>query len=132
MCVVSHGERTVDGAQFAGQCEFTGEFIVDKIIARNLSGSGEYPQRDRQVEASAFLGQISGSQVHGNAARGKVETAIQQPERTRSLLSFTSASGSPTMVKLGRPLARCTSTVTGGASMPASARLYRTARDTGL
>ena len=34
----------------------------------------------------------------------------------------------PTMVKLGRPFARCTSTLTGRASMPARARLRRTAR----
>ena len=42
---------------------------------------------------------------------------------TRSLLSFTTASGKPTIAKRGRPLARWTSTRTSGASMPCCARL---------
>jgi hypothetical protein len=62
---------------------------------------------------------------------GKSNWAFCSAARTRSLASFTSASGKPTMVKLGKPLARCASTVTSGASMPDRARLYSTARDKG-
>ena len=49
--------------------------------------------------------------------------------RTRSLLSFTSVSGKPTMDIDGKPLAICTSTVTCGAAMPTCARLWTTASD---
>ena len=48
--------------------------------------------------------------------------------RTRSRASFTSVSASPTSVNPGRPLARCTSTVTAGASNPSRARLGTNAR----
>ena len=48
--------------------------------------------------------------------------------RTRSRDSLTSVSARPTGVKLGSPLARCTSTVTAGASRPRSARLWTRAR----
>src|SRR3990167_1285822 len=44
-------------------------------------------------------------------------------ERTRSRASFTSVSANPTSVKLGKPLARCTSTQTGRACRPNKARL---------
>ena len=47
--------------------------------------------------------------------------------RTRSRDSLTSVSASPTSVKLGRPLANCTSTCTSGASSASSARLITTA-----
>jgi hypothetical protein len=44
-------------------------------------------------------------------------------QRTRSRASLTSVSASPTKVKLGKPFAKCTSTVTAGASKPSNARL---------
>ena len=43
-------------------------------------------------------------------------------ERTRSRASFTSVSAKPTKVKLGKPLARCTSTCTDKARSPIKAR----------
>src|SRR5690606_20484896 len=49
--------------------------------------------------------------------------------RTRSLLSRTLVSGRPTRVSEGRPLARWASTLTAGASTPARARLWISARD---
>ncbi len=49
---------------------------------------------------------------------------------TRSLLSFTAVSGKPTIDNAGRPLDRWTSTVTSGALMPTSARVYTWASDT--
>ena len=54
---------------------------------------------------------------------GNVRPLLSKALRTRSRASFTSTSASPTRVKLGRPLARCTSTVTAGAARPSSARL---------
>ena len=44
-------------------------------------------------------------------------------QRTRSRASLTSTSASPTSVKLGKPLAKWTSTVTRVASSPLNARL---------
>jgi hypothetical protein len=44
-------------------------------------------------------------------------------QRTRSRASLTSVSANPTKVKLGKPFAKCTSTVTAGACKPKSARL---------
>ena len=90
----------------------------------NLPGGGEDAERDRQIEAPALLGQIGGREIDGDAPRREIRiAAFSSAARTRSLASFTSVSGRPTMVKLGSPLARCTSTVTSGASMPARARL---------
>ncbi len=54
---------------------------------------------------------------------GNSSPALAMAERTRSRASFTSVSARPTSVKLGRPLARWTSTQTGRASRPSSARL---------
>ena len=59
---------------------------------------------------------------------GKSSPAFCRAERTRSRASFTSTSARPTSVKLGRPLARCTSTVTAGACSPRRARLCTNAR----
>src|SRR5574343_516123 len=50
-------------------------------------------------------------------------------QRTRSRASLTSVSAKPTNVKLGRPLAKCTSTVTAGACKPKRARLCTSASD---
>src|SRR5882672_188416 len=61
---------------------------------------------------------------------GNSKREFTSAARTRSRLSFTSVSGRPTMVNEGRPLPRCTSTVTSGALSPASARLWSTASDT--
>ncbi|HVE22547.1 MAG TPA: hypothetical protein VNC39_11265 [Acidocella sp.] len=44
--------------------------------------------------------------------------------RTRSRASPTALSGRPTIRKFGRPLAICTCTSTGCASMPAKAKLF--------
>jgi hypothetical protein len=54
---------------------------------------------------------------------GKSKPEFCKADRTRSLASFTSVSAKPTKVKLGKPLAKCTSTVTDGASSPKTARL---------
>ena len=58
---------------------------------------------------------------------GKPSPLCASAARTRSRASLTSVSARPTSVKLGRPLARCTSTCTAGASRPSIARLATTA-----
>jgi hypothetical protein len=59
---------------------------------------------------------------------GKAKPLSDSAARTRSRDSRTSVSTRPTSVKLGRPLARCTSTRTAGASSPSRARLMTRAR----
>ena len=59
---------------------------------------------------------------------GNSSPAFCRADRTRSRASFTSTSAKPTSVKLGNPLARCTSTVTAGACRPTNARLCTKAR----
>ena len=54
---------------------------------------------------------------------GKSKPALTNALRTRSRLSFTAVSGRPTSVRPGKPLAKCTSTCTAGASKPTPARV---------
>src|SRR5690606_37520935 len=74
------------------------------------------------------FGRSAGARLTVILLAGNSKPAFCSAARTRSLDSLTSVSGRPTMVKLGRPLARCTSTSTSGACMPARARLVKTAR----
>src|SRR6185369_9573311 len=75
------------------------------------------------------LGRSAGARFTVMRRAGNSKRAFWMAARTRSRASRTSASGRPTMVKEGRPLARCVSTVTSGAAAPASARLCNTASD---
>src|SRR5207302_5597791 len=75
------------------------------------------------------LGSSAGARLTVIRRAGNSKRELTSAARTRSRLSFTSVSGRPTMVKEGRPFARCTSTVTSGASNPESARLWSTASD---
>ncbi len=59
---------------------------------------------------------------------GNSRPLVCSAARTRSRDSLTSVSARPTSVKLGRPLARWTSTVTAGASRPRRARLWTRAK----
>ena len=45
---------------------------------------------------------------------GNAKPLLRMAERTRSRASRTSVSAKPTKLKLGKPLAKCTSTVTRG------------------
>ena len=79
----------------------------------DLPARGQDAQRDRQVEAARLLGQVGRRQVDGDALvvrEGEAAVAAARRARARAT-SFTSVSARPTSVKLGRPLARCTSTV---------------------
>src|SRR5580704_728247 len=69
------------------------------------------------------LGKSAGDKFTVMRPAGKSNPAVSSAERTRSLLSRTTASGSPTMAKAGNPGPKCTSTRTSGAESPAGARL---------
>ena len=75
---IGHGQRAAYRAQLAGQRKFSRVFVFGEFAGRYLSGRGEYAECDRQIEAPAFLGQIGGSEVDCDAARGKIELAILQ------------------------------------------------------
>lgn len=122
-------QYTTYRAHGAGQGQFPEAFDVVQRLCRQLPARGEDAQGDRQVEAPAIFGQVSGCQVEGDASGGKSNPALRIALRTRSLLSLTAVSGRPTRVRLGRPLARCTSTLTAGACTPTWARLWMMARD---
>jgi hypothetical protein len=97
-----------------------------------LAVGGQDAERDRQVEANRdSLGRSAGARLTVmRLLCGKAKPLVASAARTRSRDSLTSVSASPTSVKLGRPLARCTSTCTAGASSPSSERLWMTASDT--
>src|SRR5499427_7147591 len=76
------------------------------------------------------FGSSAGARLTVMRRAGNSKRELTSAARTLSRLSFTSVSGRPTIVNEGRPLARCTSTVTSGALSPASARLWSTASDT--
>lgn len=78
------------------------------------------------------LGRSAGARLTVMRRAGIWKPAFCSAACTRSLDSRTSASGRPTMVNFGKPLARCTSTLTARASMPARARLRNTARLMGI
>src|SRR6266481_5888172 len=69
------------------------------------------------------FGKSAGDRLTVMRPGGKLNPVVNNAERTRSLLSRTAVSGSPTMKKAGRPEPKCTSTRTNGADRPAGARL---------
>src|ERR1700676_1801463 len=69
------------------------------------------------------FGKSAGDKLTVMRPGGKLNPAVNNAERTRSLLSRTAVSGSPTMKKAGSPGPKCTSTRTNGAERPAGARL---------
>ena len=75
---IGHRQRAANGSQFACQRQFTGIFVFFQFLVRDLPGGSEYAERDRQIEAPAFLGQIGGRQIDGDAARRKVKSAVLQ------------------------------------------------------
>ena len=74
MRVVGHGQGAPDWTQLTGQCKLPGEFILAEPVGGNLRGGSENAERDRQIEAAAFLGQVCGREIDGNAAGGKFES----------------------------------------------------------
>src|SRR5690606_37062587 len=70
------------------------------------------------------FGRSAGARLRVILRAGKSNPEFWIALRTRSLLSLTAVSGRPTRAMPGRPLARCASTLTAGASTPPWARLW--------
>ena len=102
---ISHGERAADGAQFSGQRQFSRPFIKAELVRWNLAGCRQYAQCNRQIEAAAFLGQVSRGKIDCDAPGRKLKACILQRGPHAVLAFLTSVSGRPTMVKPGSPLA---------------------------
>ena len=68
------------------------------------------------------LGISAGARLTVILRSGHLKWEQSRALRTRSLDSLTELSGKPTTEKPGRPLLRCASTETSGASSPATAR----------
>ena len=64
-----HGERAANRAQLSGQGKLSGEFVLRKPVGLQLARGGEDPQRDREIEAAAFLGKLGGREIDGDARR---------------------------------------------------------------
>ena len=73
-----HGERAANRAQVAGERELAGELVSRCRRHRKLSRGDENAERDGQIEASRFLGQIGRRQVDGDFARRKFEMRVLQ------------------------------------------------------
>ncbi len=93
----------------------------DKRIRRNGADRRHQPERDRQIVMAAFLRQIGGREIDGDAAGGSASPEAISAERTRSRASDTALSGRPTIAKAGSPGATCTCTSTARASIPSKA-----------
>src|SRR6185295_6672719 len=48
-----------------------------QTLGRNLAGCCEDPQRNGEIEAATLLGQVGWSKIHGDAAVGKLEAAVE-------------------------------------------------------
>jgi len=72
---------------------------------------------DKSKEEPSFL-MSAGARFTVIFLVGKVKDEFLMAELTLSLASFTATSGRPTILNLGSPLARSTSTSTGYASIP--------------
>ncbi|KAI1691498.1 hypothetical protein Ddc_24204 [Ditylenchus destructor] len=95
------------------QRQLAREFVVGQRIAIDLAAGRENAQRNGQVEAPRILGQTGVQQRRAHAFTRFLDLDIARP----------------TSVNDGRPLARCTSTVTRGAASPNSARTFEPGPD---
>ena len=84
---VGHRQSPAYRAQFAGQRQLAGKFVVLELLLRQLPGSRQDAQRNRQVETPAFLGQVGGRQIDGDASRRKFVTRIEQ-RGTHAIFAF--------------------------------------------
>ena len=117
-------QRAAHGPDLAAERQ-----LAVQLAARRTAAARPAPKRAgcraRSAGRSARLpcGRSAGDRLTVMRPSGIRKPQLTIAARTRSLLSFTTASGKPTIAKRGRPLPRWTSTRTSGASMPCCARL---------
>ena len=64
-------------SQLAGERELAVELCLRERRLGHLSGGGEDPHGNREVVTAAFLRQVGGRQVDGDASRREVEARIE-------------------------------------------------------
>jgi len=74
----THRERAAHGTQFSRQRQLAGEFVAVQRAGRDLVRRGEDAQRDRQIEAARFLGQLGRREVDGDAPARDLEARVLQ------------------------------------------------------
>jgi len=75
-------------AQFTGQRQFARTFTGRQALRAQHPGCGQHPQRDGQVEAAAFLGQLGWRQVDGDALVVRVGQAALLQRRAHTFAAF--------------------------------------------
>ena len=95
-----------------------------KRISRSVRSSARAIARSNPVPS---LGTSAGARLTVTRRAGNSKPALRTAARTRSRASWMARSVSPTMVKLGSPLATSTSTVTGTPASPWTAQLMAVA-----
>jgi hypothetical protein len=71
-----------------------------------LRGGRENAECDRQIEAAAFLGQVCGREIDGNAAGGKFKTAVEQGGAHPVLALFHFDLGQPYDSEIRQPVGK--------------------------
>ncbi len=71
-------QDAVHRPELAGQRKLADEFVVFEITGNQLPRRGEDAERDRQVEAPAFLGQVGRREVDGDAPCREIEAGIEE------------------------------------------------------
>ena len=117
---VGQGDHARHMAQRAVESELAAE---GEAVGAGRAAARRRPRGadgDGQVEAGAALAHAGGARLTVIRRSGQGRPLERMAARTRSRASRTAASGSPTMVKPGRPLETWTSTETGRPTAPIS------------
>ena len=126
-----HGPRP---ALRTGRNSPEGQFAVElgpsSARGRNLTGRREDAERDARSKRPPSFGRSAGARLTVIRPGGLSWPPKASAARTRSRLSRTAVSASPTTENCGRPAPQKTSTRTGGASSPNCARVWTVARFT--
>ncbi len=73
-----HRQRPANRTQLSGKRQLSRELVAVQLLGRDLPGRGQDAERNRQIEAARFLGQVGRRQVDGDAARRHVEADVLQ------------------------------------------------------
>ena len=103
-------QHAFDRLELAGQAQLAVELASrasDASATSSCDGRQQDAERDRQVVAAAFLGQIRGREIDRDAAGGEFEAGVLRARRARGPCSPSPRwRADPTMENVGSPLPR--------------------------
>ncbi len=99
-----------------------------RLVRGICSDAASIPSAIGKSKPLPVLGKLAGPRLTVILRHGNSNWLFIMALRTRSLLSFTAVSASPTIVKLGNPFDKWTSTDTGCATIPIVLRVLVNAR----